>query len=97
VAGQSDSAQRGFDEGYRRGAEKALEVGRVLGEMMGTSRLRLDESRQAEVDGLVKEGQRLLPTLGKGQPNADIDAYLARCREITVLFEAESSKSLDPQ
>jgi len=93
VAGQSDSAQRGFDEGYRRGAEKALEVGRVLGEVMGIARLKLDESRQAEVDGLVKEGQRLLPTLGKGQSGADVDVYLARCQEIIALFEADSSKS----
>jgi len=85
VAGQSDSAQRGFDEGYRRGAEKALEVGKVLGKMMGIARLNLEASRQAEVDGLVKEGQRLLPTMGKGQSSAEVDAYLARCQEITFI------------
>jgi len=45
------------------------------------------------VDGLVKEGQRLLPTLGKGQSGADVDVYLARCQEIIALFEADSSKS----
>ena len=65
----------------------------MLGEMMGIARLKLEESRQAEVDSLVKEGQRLLLTLGKGQSSADIDVYLARYQEIIVLFEADSSKS----
>lgn len=79
VAGQSDSAQRGFDEGYRTGAEKALEVGKVLGEMMGLARLNLETAVQEEVDSLVREGQLLLPTLAKGQSNIDVDVYLNRC------------------
>ena len=50
--------------------------------MMGLSRLNLETSLQAQVDGLVKDGQRLLPTLRKGQPNVDVDVYLNKCRDL---------------
>ena len=65
----------------------------MLGEIMGIARLKLDESHQVEVDGLVKEGQRLLPTLGKGQPSAEVDTYLARCKEVIKAAEAGGSTS----
>ena len=54
-------------------------MGKVLGEMMGLARLNLETAVQEEVDGLVTEGQRLIPTLGKGQSNIDVDVYLNRC------------------
>ena len=63
-------------------------MGKVLGQMMGIGRLNLDASLQARVDGLVKDGQRLLPTFREGQPNADVDVYLTRCKEI--MKEVES-------
>jgi hypothetical protein len=58
VAGQSKTTQEGFDRGYREGADYALWFGQTLGEMMGLSKVTLEEGLGKEVDELVVEGNR---------------------------------------
>jgi hypothetical protein len=87
VAGQSKTTQEGFDRGYREGADYALRFGQTLGEMMGLSKVTLEEGLGKEVDELVVEGNQLAEEAAKGDSMDAIDAWLQRCAAITKQFQ----------
>ena len=87
MAGQSKSAQEGFDKGYREGADYALQFGEALGKMIGLSKLELNSGPREEVESLVHEGNRLSQDVGKDLSKEVIEDYLRKCEDVTTTLK----------
>jgi flagellar biosynthesis/type III secretory pathway protein FliH len=55
VAGESQSAQKGFDQGYRKGAESAMELGVPIGMLQGMENWNLPADLKKQVQELRQE------------------------------------------
>jgi hypothetical protein len=80
VAGQSKSAQQGFDDGYHKGANAAMDFGKIFGELIGISRLERND-RSKEVQDLINEGRKISEKLAKMEQDG-LAEYQAKCKEL---------------
>jgi Essential protein Yae1, N terminal len=76
------SAQKGFDEGYCKGAQRGMELGETLGQLIGISKLPLDESSKREVDELIIKGRRISDAAGGSVDQEDTEQFQRKCRHV---------------
>lgn len=61
-----------------------MEFGIFLGEMIGLSRLNLDESERSQVENLIDEGWKLSEAAGKRSlSKEDFEEYQRKCKSIS--------------
>lgn len=97
IAGQSKSAQEGFDAGYRKGAATAIEFGKILGQVIGVSHLQFGKELQMEVDNLIKEGWRLSELAGKQQlSKEEAEDFRRNCNVTVERVKAQGSEEQRP-
>jgi hypothetical protein len=72
-----------------------LEFGRILGEMIGISRMDLDSNLCKEVDELVKEGTKLSGTAGDGESKGDFEKFQMKCSNFLVKLEEEKPPGIE--
>jgi len=84
TAGQSHSAQEGFDSGHLKGAQLGIQFGRILGSLMGLQKLDFNERLHGELEGLIKEARELSEELGKGGVAKDVIESFEKRSKVVV-------------